>query len=187
MRADKISLVVFGEMRYNVGKTGTGQVQGREDPDMPQKKWKFNIIDIIAVLLIAAALVFAAVKLLGGRSGRAEMVPMTYQVIAENQPAEMFEAVQRYIPCNIMEYGAPYDAEVIAVEAEHTLVCSNGEWVEDPNHVDLIFTVVCEVEKTPVMLPAVGSQEIRVGREISLKTEYFEFKPSYVINMEYGD
>lgn len=154
---------------------------------MAQRKWKFNIIDIIAVVLIAAAIIFAAVKLLGGRSGRAETVPMTFQVIAENQPEEMYEAVRRHIPSNIMESGAPYDAEVIAVEAEHTLVCSNGEWVEDPDHVDLIFTVTCQVEKTPVMLPVVGTQEIRVGREISLKTEYFEFKPSYVLSMEYGD
>lgn len=154
---------------------------------MPQKKWKFNIIDIIAVLLIAAALVFAGAKLLPKSSGgEGEMIPMTYKVIAENQPAEMFEAAQRYIPARLAASGALYDAELVSVEARQTLVCSGGVWVEDPNHVDLIFTVDCQVEKTPVMLNSVGSQEIRTGRKIFLKTEYLEFDPVYVLSVEYG-
>lgn len=155
---------------------------------MPQKKWKFNIIDIIAVVLIAAVVIFAATKLLGGReSGEGEMVSLTYKVIAENQPSEMYEAVQKYLPSRLLASGALYDAQIIAVEAEHTLVCSGGEWVEDPNHVDLVFTVECEVERTPVMVPTVGAQEIRVGREIVMKTEYLEFDPAYVLSLEYGD
>lgn len=151
-----------------------------------QRKWKFNIIDIIALVLIAAALVFAAVKLLGGRSGKVETMPLTYQVIAENQPAEMYEAVQQYIPSRLVAAGALFDAEVVAVEARQSLVCSAGIWVEDPEHVDLIFTVSAEVEKTPVLLPSVASQEIRIGNQIILKTEYLEFDPAYVLSVEYG-
>lgn len=154
---------------------------------MPKKKWKFNIIDIIAVLLIAAALVFAGTKILSKSSGgEGEMIPMTYKVIAENQPAEMYEAVQRYLPSYLVASGAHYDAEIVSVEAEQTLVCSAGEWVEDPNHVDLVFTVKCELEKTPVLLPIIGGQEIRVGREIVLKTEYLEFAEAHVLSVEYG-
>lgn len=153
---------------------------------MAQRKWKFNIIDIIAVALIASALIFAAVKLLGGRSGKVEMLPLTYQVIAENQPVEMYEAVQRYIPSRLVTAGALTDAEVVAVEAAHSLVCSGGVWVEDPDHVDLIFTVTAQVENTPVLLPSVASQEIRIGNEIVLKTEYLEFDPAYVLSVEYG-
>lgn len=96
---------------------------------MPQKKWKFNIIDIIAIVLIAAVVFFVASKLLSNRGGEREMVTITYQVIAENQPVEMYESAQQYIPCKIMASGALYDAEVTAVEAEHTLVCSEGAWV----------------------------------------------------------
>ena len=152
---------------------------------MPQKKWKFNIIDIIAVVLIAAVIFFVASKLLSNRGGEREMVTITYQVIAENQPVEMYEAAQQYIPCKIMASGALYDAEVTAVEAEHTLVCSEGTWVEDPDHVDLLFTVTAQVEKTAVMVPSVGTQEIRIGKEIIFKTEYIAFDPAYVVSVEY--
>lgn len=154
---------------------------------MPQKKWKFNIIDIIAVLLIAAVIVFAGAKLLPKSSGgEGEMIPMTYTVIAESQPEEMFEAVQQYIPCRLVAAGALFDAEVTAVEARPSLVCSGGVWVEDPRHVDLIFTVSTELERTPVLLPTVALQEIRIGNEIILKTEYLEFDPAYVLSVEYG-
>lgn len=151
---------------------------------MPQKKWKFNVIDVIAIVLIVAVIFFVAFKLLR-RGGEREMIPITYQVMIENQPIEMYEAVQQYIPCRIMASGALYDAEVTAVDAEHTLVCSEGEWVEDPDHVDLLFTVTGEVEKTAVMVPTIGTQEIRIGNEIILKTEYIEFDPAYVVNVEY--
>ena len=153
---------------------------------MPQKKWKFNVIDIIAVILIAAVVLFVASKLLRRGGGEQEMVSITYQVIAEEQPVEIYEAVQQYIPCRIMASGALYDGEIIAVEAKHTLVCSGGEWVEDPNHVDLLFTVTAEVEKAPVMVPTVGTQEIRIGKQIILKSEYIEFDPAYVVSVEYA-
>ena len=64
------------------------------------------------------------------------------------------------------------------------MVCSNGEWVEDPSHVNLIFTVEGTVEITSVMTTTVATQEIRVGREMILKTEYLEFDPAVVTSVE---
>ena len=64
------------------------------------------------------------------------------------------------------------------------MVCSNGEWVEYPSHVNLIFTVEGTVEITPVMTTTVATQEIRVGREMILKTEYLEFDPAVVTSVE---
>lgn len=153
---------------------------------MPQKKWKFNIIDAIAVVLIAAVVLFVASKLLKSSGGQQEMVSITYQVMVEEQPVEAYEAIQQYIPSRIMASGALYDAEIIAVEAEHTLVCSQGEWVEDPDHVDLLFTVTAQVEKAAVLVPSVGAQEIRIGKDIILKTEYIEFDPARVVSVEYA-
>lgn len=155
---------------------------------MQKRKWKFNIIDIIAVALIAVVLVFVATKVLDSRNaeGGYEMVPLTYEVIVESQPTGMYEAVQKYLPSNLLASGAIQDAEIVAVEARPTLVCSNGEWVEDPNHVDLVFTVKCEAEKTPVLVPTIGGQEIRVGREIILKTQYLEFSWAKVLSVSYG-
>jgi len=152
---------------------------------MSQKKWKFNIIDIIAVVLILAVVVFLASKLMGKETGSAEIVDIRYTVLCENQSAEIYDAVQKYIPTPLMASGTLYDAKVVSVEASPVLVCSNGEWVEDPAHVDLIFVVEGTTEKTPVLTPKVGAQEIRIGNEIILKTEYMEFDPAFVIDVEY--
>ena len=53
---------------------------------MPQKKWKFNIIDIIAIVLIAAVVFFVASKLLSNRGGGRGMGANTHPVLAGNQP-----------------------------------------------------------------------------------------------------
>jgi len=152
---------------------------------MSQKKWKFNIIDIIAVVLILAVVAFVGVKLLGNNDNGVEIVDIRYTVLCENQSTEVYESVQKYIPTALMASGTLYDAKVVSVEAKPVLVCSNGEWVEDPAHVDLFFLVEGTTEKTPVLTPKVGAQEIRIGNEIILKTEYMEFDPSFVVDVEY--
>jgi len=152
---------------------------------MSQKKWKFNIIDIIAVILIVAVVAFVGMKLVGGSDNGVEIVDIRYSVLCENQSTSVYEAVQKYIPTPLMASGTLYDAKVVSVEASPVLVCSNGEWVEDPAHVDLIFVVEGTTEKTPVLTPKVGAQEIRIGNEIILKTEYMEFDPAFVIDVEY--
>ena len=154
---------------------------------MPQKKWKINVIDVIAAALILAVVIFLAVKLSGGEQSGGEMVPIRYTVLCEAQPAEIYESLQKYIPCGIMASGALYDAEVTAITAEPTLVLSgDGAWVEDPDHMDITFTVEGQVERTAVLVPSVGTQEIRVGKEIILKTEYLEFDPAVVVDVVYG-
>ncbi len=152
---------------------------------MSQKKWKFNVIDVIAVVLVLAVVAFLGVKLLGGNDSSVEMVDIRYRVLCEDQSAEIYETVQKYIPSALMASGTLYDAKVVSVEASPVLVCSNGEWVEDSNHVDLIFVVEGTTEKAPVLIPNVGAQEIRIGNEIILKTEYMEFDPAVVVDVEY--
>lgn len=153
---------------------------------MSQKKWKFNIIDLIVAAVIVLVVVLLAVKLgTRGEDSQATYAGIRYTVIVENQPVEVYEGVKQHVPGALMASGARYDDQkIVSVEAEPTLVCSNGQWVEDPDHVDIIFTVEGSVEVTPVMTTTVGSQEIRVGREIILKTEYIEFDPAVVASVE---
>ena len=155
---------------------------------MSQKKWKINIIDIIAVVLILAVVVFLALKLSGRDSGgESEMVNIRYTVLCEEQPAEIAETVSQYIPCHVMASGALYDAQVTAVESTPFLVMTaDGTWAEDPDHVNLFFTVEGQVEKGSVLVPTVGTQEIRIGKKIILKTEYLEFDPAVVVDVVYG-
>ncbi len=154
---------------------------------MSQKKWKFNVIDVIAVVLILAVAVFIATKV-GGKitGGSSDMVPIRYTVLAEAQPAAIAESVQDYIPGSLMASGTRYDIQVVDVQSQPTLVLGpDGTWVEDPNHVDLTFTVEGQIEKADVLVATAGTQEIRIGKEIILKTEYLEFEEAVVTSVEY--
>lgn len=153
---------------------------------MSQKKWKFNVIDIIAVILIVAVVVFIAAKLSGKVATESEMVPIRYTVLAEEQPAAIAESVQDYIPGYLMASGTRYDVQVVDVQSQPSMVLgADGTWVEDPNHVDLTFTVEGQVEKADVLVATAGTQEIRIGKKIILKTEYLEFEDSIVTSVEY--
>lgn len=153
---------------------------------MSQKKWKFNVIDVIAVVLIVAVAVFLATKIGGKVSGESEMVPIRYTVLAEERPAAVAEAVEAYIPGNLMASGTRYDVQVVDVQSQPSMVLGpDGTWVEDPNHVDLTFTVEGQVEKGDVLVATAGTQEIRVGKKIILKTEYLEFEDAIVTSVEY--
>lgn len=153
---------------------------------MSQKKRKFNVIDVIAVVLIVAVAVFLATKIGGKVSGESEMVPIRYTVLAEERPAAVAEAVEEYIPGNLMASGTRYDIQVVDVQSQPSMVLGpDGTWVEDPNHVDLTFTVEGQVEKADVLVATAGTQEIRIGKKVILKTEYLEFEDAIVTSVEY--
>ena len=152
---------------------------------MSQKKWKFNVIDVIVVVLIVAVAVLLVMKFSGGETYEAQYGSIRYTVVAQDQPIEVYEGAEEHVPGALMASGARYDDQrIVAVTAKPVLVYSNGEWVEDPNHVDIFFTVEGTVEITPVMTTTVATQEIRVGREVILKTEYLEFDPAIVTEVE---
>ena len=61
---------------------------------------KFNIIDIIAVLLILAVVVFAGIKLMnrgGTEIGETAMTKVTYTVRVEGVPAELYENCKEHL------------------------------------------------------------------------------------------
>ena len=152
---------------------------------MSQKKWKFNVIDVIVVVLIVAVAALLVMKFAGGETYEAQYGTIRYTVVAQDQPVEVYEGVQAHVTGALMASGARYDdQQIVSVEAEPVLVRDNGEWVEDPSHVDIFFTIEGTVEITPVMTTTVATQEIRVGREVILKTEYLEFDPAVVTAVE---
>ena len=71
---------------------------------------KFNIVDIIAVILIVAVVVFAGYKLLGNRGGgvaaEPEMTKVTYVVRVEGVAAELYENCLENLPSPLMASGA---------------------------------------------------------------------------------
>lgn len=159
---------------------------------MDQKaKKRLNVIDIIAVVVILAAVAFVGYKMLGpGGSDAAqqEMVKVTYKVKKEGVPAEMYENSKKHLPSKLMASGAFVGGEVVAVEEEPYYVLGpDGEWILDEAHTTLIFTAVTEVAKGNVMLTKVGEQEVRVGKEHILKSEYVEFAETYIIDVQWEE
>lgn len=154
---------------------------------MSQKKWKINIIDIIAIVLIVVVGAFLVMKLSSSSTSSSRMVTIRYTVLCENQPDEVYDAVQSYVPGTLMASGALYNQKIVDVSAEHSLEVSNGQWVEDPNHMDITFTVEGQIERGDVLVANAGNQEIRIGRKIILKTEYMEFENAVVTSVTYPD
>ena len=154
---------------------------------------KFNVIDIIAVILILAVAAFGAWKLLGsgdgGEAGESSMVQVTYVVRAEGVPVELYENCQEHLPSPLMASGALVGGQIEAVEQEPFYVLDgNGNWVEDPDHVTLLFTATTETAAGEVMTTKVGDQEVRIGKtDYILKSEYIEFSDGTITNVIWGD
>jgi len=149
---------------------------------------KFNIIDIIAVVLILAVAVFAGMKLIDRGSGEAAAAPMTkvtYTVKVEGVPAELYENCQAHLPSPLMASGALVGGQIEAVEMQPYFVLGpNGQWIEDPEHVTLLFTATTQTPSGAVMTTKVGDQEVRIGKtDYILKSEYIEFSGGTIVDV----
>lgn len=151
---------------------------------------KFNVVDIIAVLLILAVVVFAGYKLVsrGSNDAPVEKVKLTYQVKAEGVPVELYENVKKHLPSKMMASGAFVGGEITDVEKEPYYVLGpDGQWVEDPYHINLILTAHTQVTGGSIMLSKVGEQEVRVGKEHIIKSEYVELAETRIIDVKWGE
>ena len=64
----------------------------------------------------------------------------------------------------------------------------DGQWVEDPEHVTLLFTATTQTPSGDVMTTKVGEQEVRIGKtDYILKSEYIEFKDGTVVDVQWGE
>ena len=153
---------------------------------------KWNIVDIIAVILIVAVVAFAAWKLLGpddSISAEREMTKVTYVVKVEGVPAELYENCVAHLPSPLMASGALVGGEIVAVEQEPYYVLSaNGDWIEDETHTTLLFTAVTETPTAEVMTTKVGDQEVRIGKtDYILKSEFMEFADGTIVDVQWGE
>ena len=88
---------------------------------------KFNVIDIIAVVLIVAVLGYAGMKLMNrgdGEAAPAAMTKVTYVVKVEGVPAELYENCQAHLPSPLMASGALVGGQIESVEKEPFMVMS---------------------------------------------------------------
>lgn len=154
---------------------------------------KFNVIDIIAVILILAVVAFGAWKLLGsrdgGEAGESSMVQVTYVVRAEGVPVELYENCLDHLPSPLMASGALVGGQIESVEkAPYYVLGPDGQWVEDPDHVTLYFTATTETPAGEVMTTKVGDQEVRIGKtDYILKSEYIEIQGGTIVDVTWEE
>ena len=150
---------------------------------------KFNIVDIIFAVLILAVAVFAAMRLLN-RGGSIEVPTMdiTYVVRVQNVATELYENSRENLPSPLMASGARLNGRIESVEMTPYLVLGpDGEWYEDPDHVNLYFTCTATVPKEEVMTTKVGEQEVRIGKtDYIMKSETVEFQNGTVVDVQWG-
>lgn len=154
---------------------------------------KLNIIDLIAIVLIVAVLALTAWKFIGKNGDSISydrpQTKVTYQVKVEGVAPELYENCQAHLPSPLMASGALVGGQIEAVEKEtYQVLDANGNWVTDPDHVTLIFTVTTTTPTAEVMTTKVGDQEVRIGKtDYILKSEYIEFSDGTITNVIWGD
>lgn len=152
-----------------------------------EKKRRFNIIDVLVLVLLVAAVAFLGVKVANRLESQGDnTISLKYQVMYEGVSTDLYDAAAEHVPSQIMASGVLYDSYVTDVEKRDYYVYEDGEWVVDPYHCTLVFTVEGYVDNATVLTTVVGSQEVRVGKEHVLKTQYLEFDKGIVTFVEWG-
>ena len=160
---------------------------------MEKTKKKFNIIDVIAVVLILAVLAFVVYKLANRGSGEVGGEPQTitvnYTVKCEGVDKSLYENCKKHLPSQLMASGELYDGQVNSVsEEDYYVLDAAGNWVKDPDHVSLYFQVEANIPKQDVMTTEIGKQEVRVGKsDYILKSEYIEFQDCVITDVEWSE
>lgn len=159
---------------------------------------KINLIDLLALVLIVAALVLLAVRFLlpSGSDPINGATKLTYTAQVQSVDQATYEEVMRQMENaggrdQLMANGELLDAYVTKVEAvPHVGYNTNaaGEVVRDVEdfeggRLDLTFTV--EANVADVVTNKVGTQEVRVAKSHILKTAHFEFSYSLIMTCDW--
>lgn len=160
---------------------------------------KLNIIDCLAILVLIAALIFAAVRFLLPRGNDAvgATTKLTYTVQVSGVDLPTYNEVMRHLANNdgrdqLMANGEMVDAYVTKVEmTPHVNYSVNDQGVtvrsvEDYSggRLDLTFTIEANVDNPTVN--KVGTQEVRVGKGHIVKTVHFEFTYGVIMTCDWG-
>ena len=158
---------------------------------------KINIVDLIVILVIVIAAVVVGMKFLGGGNGNSAInpnkTPVRYTVLVEGVEPEVYENIQKYIPGQLMASGELLDGYVTGVTPVegrvHTATVNTADGtLEIPlneGKLDLIFTIECNVVNS--ITTEIGTQEVRVGKTHTVKTDKFELMNGVILDCEWGD
>ena len=149
---------------------------------MQEKKKKFNIVDILVILLLVAAIAVVGVKLAGNKVQDAisKQVTLWAEIEIEAVPENICEEVfrqnlvgQKMVSGN--EYVSATVEDVWTEDYVHQIETADGTIVSavDPSCKNLVLLVKTSVAEGTAS-PKIGSQELRAGKEFIAKTQGFE-------------
>ncbi|MCI8690546.1 MAG: DUF4330 domain-containing protein [Oscillibacter sp.] len=149
---------------------------------------KLNIVDFVAILLVILVVAYGAWRLLGDDEAPPEKIDITFTVRVQNVASELYENCQDHLPSTLMASGAHLPGQIVAVEKTPYLVLGpDGQWYEDPDHINLYFTCTATVNRENVMTTKIGEQEVRVGKtDYIMKSEFIEFQSCTVLDVDWG-
>lgn len=160
---------------------------------------KLNLIDLLVVVVLIAALLFLALRVTRGDGANPvnASTKLTYTTLVTAVNPQVYEEVQRQLAAaggrdQLMASGDLLDAYVTGVTAAphvnyqpdaNGVVTSSVETGDDAR-LDLTFTVEANVPNP--IVNEVGTQEVRVGKTHILKTTHFEFTYGTVLTCNWG-
>ena len=155
---------------------------------------KINIIDLIVILVILAAVFVAVVLGHKGEVVSAQPEHIVYTVEVQGVDEDVFRTIQTQLPAQLLASDELVDGYVIAVEgvkveeddvARIEAAKSNYYVGLHPGLAgtyDILVTI--EVNLTDTLTSKIGTQEIRVGRSHVIKTNSFELDNGIIITRE---
>ena len=152
------------------------------------RKFGFNVVDVIIVVVVAAALFFGVQKLQGsGVMEDTATYHVTYTVLCEEQPVGLYDGLKDFIPSQLMASGELFSGEIVSVERQPYMMYVDGQWVEDIQHENLLFTIEASFADSGVLENKLGKQELRVGKTYIVKSQYLEIADGIITSMIWHD
>jgi hypothetical protein len=151
-----------------------------------QKKFRFNIIDVVVILVIVAVIAVFAVKFIDKRetASYAGVKTVEYTVVCDAVPKEMYEAIAATLPAQMAASGKYVSGTVLSAEAEPCQVKElevkdignqNRTFIVEPQEEYCIVRFNCTADlDSASILNELGTQEIRVGKTHYVKTDTIE-------------
>jgi len=149
---------------------------------------KINLVDLVTVLVLVAALAAVGWKL-GGRKvadAVADRAPTyEYEVICSKVYPDICEYAETCVGDQLLAGSKLLNGEIAAVVTKpHTEMSdSTGARLEDADYRDLYVTIRCKPSKVGGSL-TIGTQELRVGKSHIVKSTKLEISNGLILSME---
>ncbi|MCI2105647.1 MAG: DUF4330 domain-containing protein [Intestinimonas sp.] len=156
---------------------------------------KLNIIDLLVMILLIAAIALVALKISNRNSSTGSGNVLVYTVKVSSVEKDVADSIEAQVKADgnrsqLMASGDMLNAWVTSVssrphEASAKLNTNIGGVMipVDEDTVDLTFTIEANVTNT--VTNEVGTQEVRVGKSHIVKTTTFELDNGVILSCEY--